>query len=454
MLFIAIVLMTTAVSSQVFERDEFLTRLLRLDSKGWTAGDGSITVPLPDKRRIWLFGDSYLVNVRQSDTTVPCIFQVRNAVVVQDGEKFQTLLDSSHNGIERTFFREYPFDTAHHYWSGSGFVEKDTVYTFQFRIDSKTLKVTSTCFGKLHYPDLSPAAISPIGDLAGISFGVGVLQDSASGYYYAYGVRANGIVFEPYVARFTSAAIMSWEYYTGGAWSPDPAKAVAISAYGMSASYGVIKHNNSYFLISQENGFLTPGLGRHIYAYRSQSPTGPFTKQLLLYTIEDTWKGQYLVTYNAMPHSEIYEDSLSISYNVNGNDSTCRKNIWIERLNADCYRPKFIAVPYSVLEQAKTASAASVSMIPVVSLSGYAGCLQVSASHPLQKSMLAHVADLRGKMVKLCDLSRLPISNSFKLDLTSLANGTYIFVLTCDKQDLSLGFVKMGRSLFLQKNRD
>ena len=51
-----------------------------------------------------------------------------------------------------------------------------------------------------------------------------------------------------------------------------------------------------------------------------------------------------------MPHPEIYNDSISIGYNVNGNDSTCRVSIWTERLNADCYRPKFIAVPYSMLD--------------------------------------------------------------------------------------------------------
>ncbi len=345
-------IVTQIAQAQVHELDERYTQLLRRDSGGWTAGDGSISVPLPDGRRLWLFGDSYLVDVRKSDTTLPCLFQVRNAVMVQNGNEFRTLIDSSQTGVQRTFFRDYPWSDTTLYWPNDGFVKADTIYIFLGKIkNDASIASLGNYLAKLHYPDLKLLSITALPDFAKINFGVSIIYDSASGYYFSYGVRANWIVFEPYVARFKLDHLLSgWEYFNGTSWSDDPLQAAKISNAAMGAAFGVVKHANLYYIFSQENGFLTSGGGRHLYAYRSTSPTGPFAGEQLLYTIEDKWKGEYLVTYNAMPHPDIYHDSISIGYNVNGNDSTCRVNIWTERLNADCYRPKFIAVPYWMLD--------------------------------------------------------------------------------------------------------
>jgi hypothetical protein len=351
-IFFLLTFIVTLSGAQVYQKDSLYTELFRPLTGGWTAGDGTISIPLPDGRILWLFGDSYLDDVRTSDTTLPCLFQVRNVVMVQEGLKFRTLLDSSQTGVQRTLFRDYPWSDTTLYWPGSGFVEKDTIYIFLGKIkNDASIANLGDYLAKMHYPDLKLLSISPLPDFNKINFGVSVLFDSASGYYYAYGVRPNWIVFEPYIGRFKLDHILDrWEYYTGSEWSTDTAKAQKISDGAMCAAYGVVKRNNTYYMISQDNGFLTPGAGRHLYAYRSSSPTGPFIGQQLLYTIEDKWKGEYLTTYNAMPHSEIYRDSLSIGYNVNGNDSTCKKDIWTERLNADCYRPKFVAIPWSIIE--------------------------------------------------------------------------------------------------------
>jgi hypothetical protein len=54
--------------------DTVFTQYFRRNAGGWTAGDATISVPLPDKRVIWLFGDSYTVNVNTSNNTLPCLF--------------------------------------------------------------------------------------------------------------------------------------------------------------------------------------------------------------------------------------------------------------------------------------------------------------------------------------------------------------------------------------------
>src|SRR5690606_13874998 len=115
-----------------------------------------------------------------------------------------------------------------------------------------------------------------------------------------------------------------------------------------------------YYMISQDIGFLTCGMGRDIYSWESDSPEGPFVNKKLLYTIEDKYEGEYLVTYNATAHPEFMKNNeLLISYNVNGfdnDDSTPCVNecqdAFADRRNADGYRPKFIRVPLDFIDPA------------------------------------------------------------------------------------------------------
>ena len=435
-----------SVLAQVRERDERFTQLMRRDSGGWTAGDGAISVPLPDGRRLWLFGDSYLVDVRKSDTTLPCLFQVRNAVMVQSGNEFRTLLDSSQTGVQRTFFRDYPWSDTTLYWPGDGFVKADTVYIFLGKIkNDASLTSLGNYVAKLHYPDLKLLSISALPNFAKINFGVSILYDSASGYYYSYGVRANWIVFEPYVARFTLDHLLNgWEFFNGTSWSSDPVQANKISNFAMGAAFGVVKHHHFYYIFSQENGFLTPGGGRHLYAYRATTPTGPFVFEQLLYTIEDKWKGEYLVTYNAMPHPEIYNDSISIGYNVNGNDSTCRVSIWTERLNADCYRPKFIAIPYAMIDTVAlhTPNSAddnsfAVQLFPNPSTRS----LNIESRSFSHEPIRIRINTISGNAILERVFVSTPPITVTTIDLESLSSGSYELVYTQDGVSKLMRFV-------------
>ncbi len=436
-LILFILVLAANTEAQVHQKDMLYTELFRPLTGGWTAGDGTISVPLPDGKVLWLFGDSYLVDVNVSDTTLPCLFQVRNVVMVQEGKNFRTLVDSSQSGVQRTFFRDSPWRDTSLYWPGSGFVEKDTIYIFLGKVkNDASIAGLGNYVAKMHYPDLKLLSISPLPNFNHINFGVSVLFDTASGYYYAYGVRPNWIVFEPYIARFQLNHILDhWEYFTGSDWSNDTAKARKISEGAMCAAYGVVQRNNFYYIISQDNGFLSPGAGRHIYAYHSSSPTGPFVGQQLLYTIEDKWKGQYLVTYNAMPHPEVYRDSLSIGYNVNGNDSTCRKDIWKERLNADCYRPKFVAVPWLMIESVTRSvknfqEDSSISLYPNPANK----TVKILLHHPLSADGSATIFNTAGQLLFQKDIQMGQWQA--ELDLRYLSSGSYLLEISEGRKTL------------------
>lgn len=52
-------------------------------SSGWIASDGGITIPLSNGNCLWLMGDSFVDDYDSVTATVPCLFNVRNAALLQ-----------------------------------------------------------------------------------------------------------------------------------------------------------------------------------------------------------------------------------------------------------------------------------------------------------------------------------------------------------------------------------
>lgn len=342
--------------------DTTYTEYFRLNSGGWTAGDATISVPLPDGRVIWLFGDSYTVAVNLQNNTLPCLFQVRNCFMVQnatDPASFKTILDTTSTGVNMTTFKLRSNDTSI-FWPGHGYVHNDTVYIFLERYDNATLEYEGCYLAKLTYPDLHQVTIvkaqaTPVNYI----YGRAVIADEQANKLYIYGNHLNWIVWEPVLARCDlSNPLLPWEYYTGSGWSSIGSQAQKIGNDPVSPGFSVFEHEGYYYLITQENGYLECGLGREIYSYKSVTPWGPFSGQKLLYTEESKINGNYLLTYNAQAHPWNIEDNqLLVCYNVNDRVDTqmpyvcpsqCQ-NVWTDRMDADSYRPKFIRVPMDLV---------------------------------------------------------------------------------------------------------
>lgn len=342
--------------------DSTFTDYFRQNSGGWTAGDATISIPLSDNRVIWLFGDSYIVDVDTTDNTLPCLFQIRNCMMVQDSvdrDKFTTYTDTNETGIHRTTFKLPGSSQLELLWPNHGFEYQDTVFIFFEHLDSQSWELIDMYVAKLLMPGLQIVQMVQLPDRGNFVFGRCVLTDSVAGYRYIYGNKVNWIVQEPFIARCSLDGLLGlWEYWNGSEWSENIMMIQKISDLPVSPSYSVVKIGARYHLITQENGYLTCGLGRNIYSYESDSPTGPFVNQALLYTEESKIGENYLLTYNAYSHPYFTEDNeLLISYNVNDwvdtiNPYICPsqcKDVWTDRMDADSYRPKFIRVPQNLI---------------------------------------------------------------------------------------------------------
>lgn len=358
---ILLTLLHISLDAQNSYKDPVFTEYFRRPGPGWVASDATISIPLPDGRVLWLMGDTNLDDYNPADTTMPCLFQVRNSILLQDAtnrNKIITILDSTQTGVNRTPVKLRVNDTTL-LWPGHGFVKGDTVYSYWARYHHTSLKYYGMYLVKIHWPSLKNASsiksAVALPNTTDTEYGNAVLVSRDSAYVYLYGHRQNTFIFDLYVARIPYDNLNApWEYYDGTSWVTDASKAQKLNPTGyVSPSFSVVQIGQKYYLITQEIGFLTCGYGRRIYSCASSSPVGPFENRQTIYVIRDKYKDGYLITYNATAHPEFNANNeLLVSYNVN---NTCPelgvcKNAFTSRYNADLYRPKFIRVPFAVLD--------------------------------------------------------------------------------------------------------
>ncbi len=342
-------------------KDEAFTEYFRKTS-GWVASDGTISVALPEGKSLWLMGDSHIDGLNAADTTLPCLFQVRNTILVQDNTQpaeLVTILDNTQTGVNRTPVKIAVNDNRY-FWPGHGYATGDTAVVFWQLYEGAEMSHTGNYASKIYTKNISDASAIkkleklPIPDE--YEFGNAVVVDSARSYVYFYGMKQDWIIFRPYVARIPLGAdvFTNWEFFDGSNWIADvntSTQLMGTTSDYVSPSFSVIKLQDKYYMISQDIGFLTCGLGRDIYSWESENPEGPFTNKKLLYTIEDKYRGEYMITYNATAHPQfIRNNELLISYNVNRVCTNYCESPFTDRYNADLYRPKFIRVPLDYID--------------------------------------------------------------------------------------------------------
>lgn len=181
-----------------------------------------------------------------------------------------------------------------------------------------------------------------------INYSTGMVKPG-DGYVYAYGSEAVFFGYGSYihVARFPESNPMQWEYYNGSTWTSTPTPGESSKLADARGSNSVAYMNGKYILMTMDQGFNCDP-DRNIYIATATSPTGPFTPQVLVYTIKEYFKEQYTRYYTPVIHPEFVNgrNELLLTYSVNfsacGLDG-CEGSY----LDPYYYRLKGIRVPYS-----------------------------------------------------------------------------------------------------------
>lgn len=328
------------------EVDSIYNSMFRKDIGGWIAADATYSIWLPDGRTLWLFGDTFIGEVKEDNSIVPGAKMIRNSAVIQDGDSLRTIFGGTLSDPDEFIPTTNPDSTW--YWPEHGIVFNDTLRIFvarykfnpegpagfQFEFDGNDI-------ANFTYPDLTFINVIPIpyNPINKVIYGDRILADSI--YLYIYGRREeNNNIAYPHLARAKADNLLGpWEFSAGSSWATDPAWSFKINSFQVSQQYGVFKHMGKYVLFTQDIWLST-----QIWSFTSTSPAGPWGNKTLVY---DTPKlANDAFTYNAYPHPQFDEnDKLLFSYNNNG-------DFWDIFSNVELYRPVFVRIPYAMLDPA------------------------------------------------------------------------------------------------------
>ena len=323
--------------------DTVFTSLFMGECYGFTGGDGTYSVPLPDGRIVWIFGDTFIGGVNEDNTRqLQDPKFIRNSVVVQDGDSVRTLFQTIDGqkasfAIPRTDGKQES-ENDRWLWPGDGLIENGLLKIFYSEFTQQDtgmwgFRWEGTWIGSYSLPGLEELDLQKLYDRKDtpIHFGHAVFVDDTHTYVYGAGDIKN-----PYAARYPNGNVNgAWEFYTGGSWTNDITRAMPMDDIGISEQFSVFKLKNTCILLTQMGE-----LGPDIYSFTSDTPYGPWDNKQLLYTIPLPDSAHNLITYNALAHPHLIRDhNLLVSYNTNSTELRDHYR------DASIYRPRFVWVP-------------------------------------------------------------------------------------------------------------
>jgi len=329
--------------------ETYYTNLFIRNCCGFTGGDGTYSVLLPDGRTVWIFGDTFLgtVNPDMTRKRLSPMF-IRNSFVIQDGDSLKTLYQArlTHDASmvippAKDRKGELP-ESSVWFWPGDGMIEdgKLKVFMSQFTQSSTGMwdfNWNSTWLAVFTLPEIEQEDLIeiPYSQAKQVHYGHAILEESD--FTYVYGAHEG----RPHAARYRSGDVTGkWEFFTGEEWAGDPAQSRPMGNMHASEQFSVLNIKNKYVYITQLDSF-----SRDICSFVADTPYGPWTNKSLLYTTPIPGDDENLITYNALAHPQFIDDNrVLLSYNMN---SFVLEDHFS---NADIYRPRFVWIPLKLID--------------------------------------------------------------------------------------------------------
>ena len=328
--------------------DSALTEKFLPQGEGFTGADGIYSVELPDRRNVWIFGDTFYGHVTADNRRIKTDpMYIRNSFLVQEQDSFRFV----HQGtVKNPVSIMVPPDVADHssgygelnlwYWPGDGFIEGNKLNVFASKFFQEDLnnmwgfEFRETNLIQFSLPELLPVKVHRFMNLDSIHFGHCLLEDEK--YLFIYGLKNT----KPYVARADIKDVYKpWEFFNGTSWTDNANDARPVLNFKGSEQFSVFKWKETYVMVMQAGG-LSP----EIYSFTAITPYGPWGNQKLLYTASLPDGCDQCFTYNALAHPQFMEDNmLLISYNTNTHLLADHYR------DALIYRPRFIRVPMELI---------------------------------------------------------------------------------------------------------
>ncbi|MEV7645204.1 hypothetical protein AB0O32_35355 [Streptomyces rubiginosohelvolus] len=328
---------------------------------GWTGGDSTYSVTLPDGRRLWLFSDTFLGPLNSNGTRPTSAPLINQSFVSQVGDNLTTITGRAEDGTRSAFMP--PSAPNHWYWLGDGQIATisgkkvlQVVFHEWYKFGSgmwdfgfKRGVVATFDTDNL----TEPMSIAPIPSASGVQWGAGVLSadQSKDGYSYIYGVNDSPINKKMRIARVKGTDLSNteeWQFFNSAkGWMYGETEG-SDETVGVANEYSVTPYDGGFILLSQDS---TEAFSGKIRIWQGCDPFGPFgswSGHNTVYTMPEpgpfgTCEDGNCFAYNAHVHPSLRQgDRWTLSYNVNNFDS---------RVTADgahyrdptIYKPRFVS---------------------------------------------------------------------------------------------------------------
>jgi hypothetical protein len=321
--------------------DPYFNTLFTRYGGGWTGGDGTYSVRLPDGRTVWIFGDSFVGKVAADRSRPKPSHLVNNCFVLQQADDLITLHGGT-AGNPRALVGP-PDDEAGFYWPGDGTVTGNLLSVFfnRFRRTGEgpwQWRWLGTEIVVFRLPDIQRVFTLGVDATNGVMYGSAIFEDGSN--IYVYGTEDLQRTKYLHLARVPARGLkQAWQYFTGTGWSAEAGKSSRLLA-GVANQFSVLEVDRRYLLLTTDN---RRPFAPSIVTFVAASPTGPWTPGVRLYTPPEA-RGE-VVAYNALAHPQFSENGrLLVSYNLNH-----AEDVAALYRNADLYRPRFIRVQLNQL---------------------------------------------------------------------------------------------------------
>lgn len=166
---------------------------------GWTGGDSTYSIPLPDGRKLYFFSDSFIassplpngatVNPETRTRTNP-IFQGHNSLVVLNTDGSVSTISGGDSLNPVSLF--VPANSADLYWMGDSMVVQTStgvseLQWFLLEFNASTYKFVGTSVATLSLPQLTTESVQPLTIGGVVEWGSAVISDG--GHLFVYGME-------------------------------------------------------------------------------------------------------------------------------------------------------------------------------------------------------------------------------------------------------------------------
>jgi hypothetical protein len=284
-------------------------------TSGWTGGDGAASVPLTDKRTLWLFADTWIGQVESGRRKSPRM--VNNTAAWQSLQKDEPLRFFHAGNADKLLPLLRPTQDDHWYWPGDGVLHNGKLYLFcklvkrdeagapgfQFdwvgnelvQVDNPRDEPTTWKYRRMKLfrgPDE-------------LRLGSGCIVDGD--HLYVYGLfpksQCKKLEVPLGVARVTLDKLPSlqfddWQYWCESGWSAKPENLKPLLKDGApEMSVGRVKGVEGFVVVYQGLG-----LGKDILLRHTVKPEGPFGAAVKSYRCPEEGK---VFVYASKLHPEL-----------------------------------------------------------------------------------------------------------------------------------------------------